>query len=156
MKAIYIKTNPGTGTGEITDILYENIKIHNPIWYGIYIGPQQMEEPDGRGPGCMTYPFQKCETQPNIDVRNITLRNVTSEGGILPPGIVRCNASNPCQNINFENVQLSGWWRDLNWTFISEYAHGSVVNSYPDPLLNEASEKVFDLYAFENILTFGE
>lgn len=42
MKAIYIKTNPGdTGTGEIKDILYENIDIHNPIWYGIYIGPQQ-------------------------------------------------------------------------------------------------------------------
>ena len=41
MKAIYVKTNPGDeGTGEITDILYENINIYNPIWYGIYIGPQ--------------------------------------------------------------------------------------------------------------------
>jgi len=40
MKAIYIKTNPGNeGTGEIRDISFENIKIHNPIWYAIYIGP---------------------------------------------------------------------------------------------------------------------
>jgi len=41
MKAIYIKTNPGTsGTGEVRDVIFENIKIHNSIWYAIYIGPQ--------------------------------------------------------------------------------------------------------------------
>lgn len=40
LKAIYVKTNPGHGTGEIKDILYENIKIHFPVWWNIYIGPQ--------------------------------------------------------------------------------------------------------------------
>ena len=40
-KAIYVKTNPGKGSGEINNILYENIKIHEPIWWTIYIGPQQ-------------------------------------------------------------------------------------------------------------------
>lgn len=46
-KAVYIKTNPGTTSsmlpgsgGEITDITYDNIEIHMPIWWGIYIGPQ--------------------------------------------------------------------------------------------------------------------
>ena len=39
MKAIYVKTNPGHGSGEIMNILYENIKIHFPIWWNIYIGP---------------------------------------------------------------------------------------------------------------------
>jgi len=43
MKAIYVKTNPGNGTGEIKDILYENIKIHFPVWWNIYIGPQQQK-----------------------------------------------------------------------------------------------------------------
>ena len=39
-KAIYVKTNPGNGgSGEIVDILYEDIKIHFPVWYNIYIGP---------------------------------------------------------------------------------------------------------------------
>ena len=48
VKAIYVKTNsanpgttvtePGSG-GELTNILYENIEIFNPIWWGIYIGP---------------------------------------------------------------------------------------------------------------------
>jgi len=47
-KAIYIKTNPGTTTsmlpgsgGEISNITYTDITIHNPIWWNIYIGPQQ-------------------------------------------------------------------------------------------------------------------
>jgi hypothetical protein len=38
-KAIYIKTNPGEGLGLIEDITYENILIHNAIWWNIYIGP---------------------------------------------------------------------------------------------------------------------
>jgi len=49
-KAIYVKTNPGTTTsmepgsgGEITNISYEDIDIHFPIWWNIYIGPQQQK-----------------------------------------------------------------------------------------------------------------
>jgi hypothetical protein len=45
-KAIYVKTNPGTTTsmlpgsgGKIEKILYENIEIHKPFWWNIYIGP---------------------------------------------------------------------------------------------------------------------
>jgi len=47
-KSIYIKTNPGHTTsmlpgsgGEISNITYTDIVIHNPIWWNIYIGPQQ-------------------------------------------------------------------------------------------------------------------
>lgn len=47
LKAIYIKTNPGTTSsmepgsgGLIKNITYENIVIHNPVWWNIYIGPQ--------------------------------------------------------------------------------------------------------------------
>jgi len=41
IKAIYVKSNPGnSGDGIIENILYENIKIFNPIWWNIYIGPQ--------------------------------------------------------------------------------------------------------------------
>ena len=39
-KAIYVKTNPGNnGNGIISNITYENFKIFNPIWWGIYIFP---------------------------------------------------------------------------------------------------------------------
>ena len=77
LKAIYVKTNPGThGSGCIENILYENFTINDPVWWAIYIGPQQQKQPGGGGPGCMIYPLDKdCQTQPRIDVRNITLRS---------------------------------------------------------------------------------
>lgn len=46
IKAIYMKNNPlnknyEDGWGGISNILYEDLKIHFPIWWGIFIGPQQ-------------------------------------------------------------------------------------------------------------------
>mmetsp|Transcript_35006 Transcript_35006/g.25484 ORF Transcript_35006/g.25484 Transcript_35006/m.25484 type:complete len:92 (-) Transcript_35006:481-756(-) len=41
-KSVYIKTNPGEdGYGEISNIVYENLNIVNPLWWNIYVGPQQ-------------------------------------------------------------------------------------------------------------------
>ena len=41
-KAIYVKSNPGnTGDAIIQNITFENMHIDTPIWWGIYIGPQQ-------------------------------------------------------------------------------------------------------------------
>jgi len=70
IKAIYVKTNPGNhGSGIIANIHYENITMHYPIWWAIYIGPQQQEQPDGVGPGCMLYPLVPvCETQPRVPI----------------------------------------------------------------------------------------
>ena len=81
-KSIYIKVNPGNTTsmlpgsgGEISNITYTDIVIHKPLWWNIYIGPQQMKEPNGDGPGCMTYPFfggdPACPTQPLITIKDI-------------------------------------------------------------------------------------
>ena len=45
LKAIYIKPNPAeAGTGLISDITYENIEIHNAIWWAIFIGTQQQHQ----------------------------------------------------------------------------------------------------------------
>lgn len=151
MKAIYIKTNPGTTSsmkpgsgGEITNITYENMVIRNPIWWGIYIGPQQMLEPDGTGPGCMLYPFTPCETQPLITISDITLRNITSTGGPLTPGVVRCHETNPCKNINFENVNLKSWWSNWGGNFITENVYGNVTDCLPAPTFNSThSESIF-------------
>jgi polygalacturonase len=42
-KGIYVKTNPGSnGWGNISDIYYKNISMDRPIWWAIYLGPQQM------------------------------------------------------------------------------------------------------------------
>lgn len=97
-----------------------------PIWWGIYIGPQQQYQPDGDGPGCMLYPIlPHCQTQPRITVRNITLRNVVSTEGIFPPGIIRCNATNPCRDFSFESVYATGWFTALNIGYITENVIGT-------------------------------
>lgn len=76
LKGIYIKTNPGnSGTGLVQNITYQNFTMDRPIWWPIYIGPQQMKEPDGDGPGCMLYPYYKkeCQTQPLVTIKDIIL-----------------------------------------------------------------------------------
>jgi len=48
IKGIYIKPNPGhNGDGIIENILYENVHMNTPIWWGIWIGPQQQYQPGG-------------------------------------------------------------------------------------------------------------
>lgn len=140
IKAVYVKTNPGSGSGEIQNITYENLTINFPIWWNIYIGPQQQKQPGGAGPGCMFYPLGGCETQPLIDMDNVVLRNITSTGGLLPPGIIRCNETNPCTGFEFTDVQVDGWWnsgifRFFHIGYISQHAYGTQSNSHPSPKL---------------------
>lgn len=107
IKAIYIKTNPGNhGYGLINNITYENIKIHSPKWFSLYVGPQQQKEPDGDGPGCFLYPIEKCPTEPRITIGNITFKNITSDKDTL--NVLRCNETNPCKNFNFIDVDIKG------------------------------------------------
>jgi len=43
-----VKPNPGTeGTGEISDILYEDITIDGTLWWSVWIGTQQQDQPSG-------------------------------------------------------------------------------------------------------------
>ena len=75
-KAIYVKTNSGKeGFGIIGNIVYQDIRIHSPILWPIYTSPQQQKEPDGEGD--VTWP----PPQPLVNVTNIILQNVTSDGG---------------------------------------------------------------------------
>jgi polygalacturonase len=71
-KGIYIKSNPGCGRGNgtasatISDILYEDIRITEPRWWAIWIGPQQQHEPGSDlGDKCaLDYPISgECPTQ---------------------------------------------------------------------------------------------
>lgn len=46
MSGIYIKSNPGTnGTGIIENIVYRDIYMDTPLWWPIWIGPQQQNQP---------------------------------------------------------------------------------------------------------------
>jgi hypothetical protein len=113
-KMIYIKSNPGTnGTGIIDNINYFNIHGRMPLWYPIWIGPQQQKQPgNGSDTGCsFFYPVNRtCATQPRVSISNISLVNVTSVEGISLPGVILCDPANPCKNIKFDNVSNTGVW----------------------------------------------
>ena len=117
-----------------------------------------MSEPDGTGPGCLLYPFEDCHTEPKIDFRNITIRNLESNGGLLNPGIIRFNETNPVQNLVFENVHIHGWWEALDWGFITEYAHGATaIDVFPDPRFGaRQTEQVFYLFSIKSYLRFAQ
>jgi polygalacturonase len=111
LKAIYIKPNPGdSGSGLIANITYENIEIIDALWWAVYVGTQQQQQPhSGGGTGCSFFyplPGTKCETDPLVTIDTVVLRNVNIYGGLLSPGILICNATNPCTNFLFDNVNV--------------------------------------------------
>ena len=67
------------------------------------------------------------------------MRNVTSSGGLLPAGIIRCNETNPCTNFTFEDVNVtSEFWDTLGYGFITENIEGTSTRSFPDPGFKKA------------------
>lgn len=113
IKAFNIKTTAGhVGSGEITDVSLREVNINTPIWYPIYIGPTQEGPSDMSGPACKIYPFgHDCPTQPLIDIKDIRIDRVRSVGGLLPPGVMRCNETNPCTEFVISNLDMHGWWQ---------------------------------------------
>ena len=113
-KGIYIKTNAGCDSkseetsGSIENILYENIHISKPIWWSIWIGPQQQREPHTEARECgLVYPFTKtCNIESCMTLRNITLRNIVIEDPLISPGVIFGNQSNPITGLTFDNVTV--------------------------------------------------
>ena len=68
----------------------------------IYIGPQQQKEPDGTGDGFWP------DTNPFVKIRNVILKNIIVKDLLVEPGILRCNLTNPCNNIIFKNLSIYG------------------------------------------------
>ena len=134
IKGIHVKPNPGTvGTGVIDDITYENITATDPLWWGIFVNPQQQVQPGGgTNTGCdflFPLPNTTCPTQPRVPVTRLTLRNIYVTGALLSPGLLRCNSTGPCSGWRFENVNVTS---STNWPagpafYCSE--KGSIVNS---------------------------
>jgi hypothetical protein len=117
-KAIYVKTetaeaddpgDPATGaTGVVEGVLYESIRVENPRWIPVYVGPQQMFRVTAKtGATCMADPLA-CVTEPRVRVSDVTLRDVEIRGG-LAPSVMVCDAAAPCRGVVLERVTRVGW-----------------------------------------------
>ena len=112
IKAIYIKSNPGdSGSGIVDSITYRRIHATWPLWYPLWIGPQQQRQPGSAGTGCnFLYPIvDECPTQPRVSITNIVLDGVVFENGITLPGVMLANVSTPYTNFKFNNVTNRGF-----------------------------------------------
>lgn len=130
IKAIYIKSNPGDhGSGIIDSITYRHIHAKWPLWYPIWIGPQQQKQPGTTGTGCsFFYPIvDECPTQPRVNISNILLDNVLFEDGVTLPGVLLANATTPYTNFTFNNVSSSGFMAGnflLNQNYVCKNVKG--------------------------------
>jgi len=76
----------------------------------------------------------------------ITITNLTSTNGWLNAGVLRCNETNPCHEINMENVYITGW-NSSSYTCHSIY--GSCKNCTPVPACMKPEEEYDVKYLME-------
>ena len=72
------------------------------MMWPIFVGTQQQLEPDGSGSGIWA------PTEPRVTIDGLTLRRVKAHGGVWPmsAAVIRCNATNPCTNLVFDDVVI--------------------------------------------------
>jgi hypothetical protein len=110
-KAIYIKVVAGCGCS-ITNVLYENITIVEPVQWPIWIGPPQQAisaKPCHASPCSLCWPNTPgavCN-RPAAEFHNITLRNISISKPEMSPGTIMVNSSNKITGLVFGNVVVS-------------------------------------------------
>jgi len=141
VKGIYLKTRWNDSapidrhTAGITNILYENITIDNPIQYGIWLGPaQQTGQPCSllwtKTPGaeCLMSGYQIWD--------NIVLKDIVINHPARSPGVLMGNATYPMTNVFFINVQVNSPgpepWGD-SFYYCDGIAGYTAGNTYPTP-----------------------
>lgn len=146
IKGIYVKPNPGsTGSGIIDSVTYQNITMQEPLWWSIYVGVQQQDQPGGGADTQCSFlyplPNTTCPVQPRVPVTNFVLRDVHSNSSWLSPGLLRCadvtnTTYTPCTGWIFDNVTMTS---SSNWPIGSDYMcqniEGEWINGC-DPMPN--------------------
>jgi hypothetical protein len=119
-KGLYLKARPSDphGTGQVSNILYENITINNPTQWAIWLGPQQAVY---KGACSLAWPWTpgaECPMTDRITWSNITFKDITVNSPALSPGVIIGNSSNPMQNVVFDNVVVN---KPGYFPFFSDY-----------------------------------
>lgn len=86
---------------------YEDIEISDPLWWPVWIGPQQQQEPGSAlARKCsLFFPLDdRCPTQGCSTFTNIVLKNIKITNPVLSPGVILGNSTNPMKNIVFDGV----------------------------------------------------
>lgn len=118
----------------MTNILMENFNVSGALWWPIYIGPQQQIQPNGVGPGCFDFPLHNCQTNNEMVMANITLRNIIMTETAWPfAGAIRANSSIPATGFLFDNVRVTGGLAEFDGYKCENIVGSSTSNTFPKP-----------------------
>ncbi len=114
-KGIYLKFNDGAQSAPavIEDVLFENITMHKPEQWPIWLGPaQQSDSVDlcAARPCSICWPelpSAQCNAPVQGSFRNITLRNVLIDSPNMSPGVLLAPAAEPATSILFDGVRVN-------------------------------------------------
>lgn len=131
-------------------MLYEDIKLYEPFWWAIWVGPQQQHQPNSKlNRKCgLTWPIeQHCPVPGCVRVENITLRNIEIRNPVISPAVIKGNKTFPMKNIVIEDLVVTeskekvwlGKWpfheKHYPWhgRIKCENADGTYRNAHPEP-----------------------
>lgn len=138
-------------TCSLLNIRYENVRMFNPFWWAIWIGPQQQHEPNTPlGLKCsLTWPVpskKNCPASGCVLMENITLRDIHVKDPWLSPGVIMGNDTLPISNIIVDGLTVKNSYNPLhgrwpfhdksypwNGRFKCENANGYYNQSSPSP-----------------------
>lgn len=136
-KAVYIKSNPGdNGVGTVANIVYRNLNVVGSLWYPIWIGPQQEQQPHQQSKGCsflFPLPGYNCTTNPRVSITNITIEDSQFALGVTLPGVFLCDPKNPCTGLTLRNVQNTGIWSIQDQYYCHNAAVQTIGSTFPKP-----------------------
>eukprot|EP01083_Nonionella_stella_P279756 951580_1 len=96
--------------GLIEDVVYENITMIEPEWWGVWIGPAQQSISGNichPSPCSMCWPkipFTECNGMKGSQYKNITLKDVYIHRPLGSPGVILADESAPIDGMTFDNV----------------------------------------------------
>jgi len=150
-KGIYVKPNGNACddpevTGSISNIYFKDVTITKPLWWGIWIGPQQQHQPGtSLGYKCaLTWPISgQCPAPSCVSVENVALEDVSIVDPVWPwTGAIMGNSTNPMTGVTLVNTATSPIRNGLldilagqpRQTYAGcENAEGSYFNATPAP-----------------------
>lgn len=114
-KGIYVKSEWGEhdchngDSGQITNILYEDVRMYQPFWWSVWIGPQQQHQPGTKlNLDCaLSWPLEPhCPVAGCVHMENITLRHILIEEPLISPAVILGNETNPIKNLVIDDLQV--------------------------------------------------
>lgn len=133
--------------GLIEDVVYENITMVEPEWWGVWIGPAQQSisgnicHPSPCSMCWPNIPFTECNGMKGSQYKNITLKDVYIHRPLGSPGVILADESAPIDGMTFDNVIVTN---DVP----AKWQHIDLIATFPGLMEPIQDEYMHPLYVW--------